>query len=195
MKSKKFTQIVTSVFAFFLLMIQTPVACAEDVEPELMHLEQVWNDAHLTGNFEALDSLWDDQIVVVIPKMRLINKSDGLDMFRTGRMKFVRYETRDLSTHVYGDAAVVTGHLLRTRSMNGREPQDDWRFTKVYLRRNGQWRVILWQASDWPARRRWRLGQSLRGSSNQGASSKAGPFNRAVGTARWVTVSVLPALS
>jgi hypothetical protein len=83
--------------------------------------------------------------------MKLINKTDGLEMFRASRMKFLRYETSDLSTRRYGDTAIVTGRLLRTRKMNDREMQDDWRFTKVYVLRDGQWHVILWQASDWPS--------------------------------------------
>ena len=114
-----------------------------------MHLEQVWNEAHRDGDFATLDRLWDDKIVVVVPKMKLINKSDGLAMFRSNRMRFLRYETSDVSTHLCGDAAVVTGRLLRTRKMNDHELQNDWRFTKVYLRRDGQSRVILWQALEW----------------------------------------------
>jgi ketosteroid isomerase-like protein len=136
-------------FTLFLAILGTSRLSAESAEPELMRLEQVWNDAHLRGDGDALDRLWDDQIVVVVPKMKLINKTDGLEMFHASRMKFLRYETSDLSTRSYGDTAIVTGRLLRTRKMNDREMQDDWRFTKVYVLRDGQWRVILWQASDW----------------------------------------------
>ena len=140
--------------ACFTLILTILGACrlsAENAEAELIRLEQVWNDAHLRGDGDALDRLWDDQIVVVVPKMKLINKRDGLEMFRASRMKFLRYETSDLSTRRYGDTAIVTGRLLRTRKMNDREMQDDWRFTKVYVLRDGQWHVILWQASDWPS--------------------------------------------
>src|SRR5438270_13844583 len=123
---------------------------AESAAPELLRLEQVWNEAHLRGNADTLDTLWDDQIAVVVPKMQLIDKRGGLEMFRASKMKFLRYETSDLTVREYADTAIVTGRVLRTRKMNDRELQDDWRFTKVYLRRDGHWRVILWQASDWP---------------------------------------------
>jgi ketosteroid isomerase-like protein len=138
-------------FTLFLTILGTSRLPAESAEPELMRLEQVWNDAHLRADGDALDRLWDDQIIVIVPKMKLINKADGLEMFRASRMKFLRYETSDLSTRTYGDTAIVTGRLLRTRKMNDREMQDNWRFTKVYVLRGGQWRVILWQASDWPS--------------------------------------------
>jgi ketosteroid isomerase-like protein len=66
-------------------------------------------------------------------------------------MKFLRYETSDLHIRVYGDAAVVTGHLLRARTLNGNNVSDDWHFTKVYIRQAHQWRVVSFQASDSPA--------------------------------------------
>ena len=62
----------------------------------------------------------------------------------------MRYDTSELSTKMFGDTAIVTGRLTRTRKMGEREIQDNWRFTKVYLRHNADWRVVLWQASDWP---------------------------------------------
>jgi len=46
---------------------------------------------------------------------------------------------------------VVTGHLLRTRTLNGNKVSDDWRFTKVYIRQAHQWRVVSFHASDSPA--------------------------------------------
>ena len=32
--------------------------------------------------------------------------------------------------------------------MNGREIQDDWRFTKVYVRGSDKWQVVAWHASE-----------------------------------------------
>jgi hypothetical protein len=48
---------------------------------------------------------------------------------------------------LYGDAAVVTGRLKRTRLVDSKEIRDDWRFTKVYVRRTSAWRVVAWHAS------------------------------------------------
>ena len=120
-------------------------------EAELTRLEKLWNDSHLKGDADALAQLWDDDLSVIVPKMRPIDKNGGLAMLRSGRFKFTRYETSDLSTRFYGNAAIVTGRVQRTRKMGEREMQDDWHFSKVYIRRNKEWRVVLWQASDEPA--------------------------------------------
>ena len=85
---------------------------------------------------------------VAVPKMPVMSKADALKFARSGRMKFLRYQTSDVRVRVYGDAAVVTGRLQRTRSMNGQEISDDWRFTKTYLRQAGHWRVVAFHASE-----------------------------------------------
>ena len=114
---------------------------------ELSRLETVWNDAHLRGDAGALDRLWADDLVVTVPDMPVMDKSESLAFMRSGKMKFHRYQTSDLRTRVYGDAAVVTGQLERVRDAANKGFEDDWRFTKVYVRRNGRWQVVAWHGS------------------------------------------------
>lgn len=124
--------------------VSTPVA---DVA-ELTRLEAVWNDAHLRGDAPVLDRLWADELVAIVPSMTPLPKQDALAFLRTGRMKFLRYESSDLAVRIYGDTGVATGRLLRSRELGGQTVQDQWRFTKVYVRRAGQWRVVAFHASD-----------------------------------------------
>jgi len=114
---------------------------------ELTRLEKVWNDAHLDGNASALERLWADDLVVTVPNMPVMDKTESLKFVRSGKIKFRIYKTSDLRIRVYGDAAVVTGQLERTRSSNVGSFEDDWRFTKVYVRRAGRWQVVAWQGS------------------------------------------------
>jgi len=119
-------------------------------QAELQRLEKVWNEAHLHGDVAALDSLWADELVVTVPRMQVMNKAQSLAIWKTGRMKFQRYETSDTAFRIFGDSAVVTGRLLRERTFEGKNIHEDWRFTKVYVRREGKWRVVSWQASESP---------------------------------------------
>lgn len=115
---------------------------------QLKRLEAVWNQAHVRGDADALERLWADDLEVAVPKMPVMTKAEALTFARSGRMKFQRYETSDLRIRVYHDAAVVTGRLQRTRSLSGQAVNDDWRFTKVYIRRGGGWRVVAFHASE-----------------------------------------------
>jgi ketosteroid isomerase-like protein len=120
-----------------------------DVEV-LTQLEKTWNDAHLRGDVATLDMLWADDLEVVVPRMAPMSKGQSLAFAKSGRMHFQQYETSDIKLRVYGDAAVVTGRLQRTRTINDKQMNDDWRFVKVYARQAGSWRVVLFQASEAP---------------------------------------------
>jgi hypothetical protein len=115
---------------------------------ELERLEMVWNEAHEHGDADVLEKLWADDMEVAVPKMPMMTKADVLKFARSGHIKFLSYRTSDIRVRVYDNAAVVTGRLQRTRSMNGQEISDDWLFTKTYVRETGQWRVVSFHASE-----------------------------------------------
>jgi len=111
----------------------------------LERLETVWNEAHEHGYADALDALWVDDMEIAVPKMPVMSKADALKFARSGRMKFLHYQTFTSVSTVM--PLVVTGRLQRTRSMNGQDISDDWRFTKSYVRQAGQWRVVAIRTS------------------------------------------------
>ena len=140
------------VIAFWLIaapLMQAPSTQQGDApdSTEVKRLESVWNEAHVRGDADAVDRLCADELLVTVPGMRVMTKSDSIGVLRSGRMKFDRYETSDVRVRLYGDAAVVTGRLQRTRTINGKSMDDDWRFTKTYVKRSGQWQVVGFHAS------------------------------------------------
>jgi ketosteroid isomerase-like protein len=123
-------------------------AQAPDTDVTLARLEREWNAAHVQGDATSLERIFADDLVVVVPGMRPLSKADSLGMFKVGGMRFDRYESLDIQSRVYGDTAIVTGRIRRTRSIAGKTMDDDWRFTKVYLRRAGNWQVVSFHASN-----------------------------------------------
>ena len=77
-----------------------------------------------------------------------MSKSDALAFARTGRMHFERHDTSDLKLRRYGEAAIITGRLQRTYTLGTNRREDDWRFTKGYVRQNVAWRVISWRRAE-----------------------------------------------
>lgn len=131
-------------------LVQAPIGNAPtdaDVTA-LARLEADWNRAHVRGDADALEQLFAGDLVVVVPGMRVMGKADAVGMFTSGRMKFDRYETSETTVRVYDTTAIVTGRLRRTRVISGAAADDDWRFTKVYLRRADRWQVVSFHASN-----------------------------------------------
>ncbi len=144
-------------FALLVLASLVPAAIARDApqqsaasetQSELLKLETQWNEAHLRGDAAALERLWADELIVTVQEMPVMDKIQALAIVRSGRVKFKRYTTSELKVNVFGDSAVVTGHLNRVRERQGQEFEDNWRFTKVLVRRGGKWQVVAWHGSQ-----------------------------------------------
>lgn len=130
--------------------VPSPRAGVKADTAEFVRLEQVWNDAHVHADTAALNRLWDDDLITTVPEMPVMGKADIMRFWRSGRSNIARYETSDLRVRVYEASAVVTGLLRRERNFNGQVVLDRWRFTKVYVKRGGAWRVVAYQASVAP---------------------------------------------
>jgi uncharacterized protein (TIGR02246 family) len=113
---------------------------------EIKRLEADWNKAHLSADADTVEKLSADDLKVFVPGMSPIGKSGGIGALR-GRMKFSRYETTQSEIRVYNaDTAIVTGRMQRTRSMGEKAMEDDWRFTKVWVRISNRWQVVSFEA-------------------------------------------------
>ena len=141
---------LSTILALLLLVFASagaqPRATAADLK-ELNRLETVWNEAHLKGDVKVLNRLWADDLFVTMPDMPPMNKEESLAIWKAGKMRFDIYRTSDLRIKVYGNTAVVTGQLVRIRDATSKQFEDDWRFTKVYVRRGGRWQVVTWHGS------------------------------------------------
>lgn len=139
-----------SVFMILIggLALQASTPAQDSDLAELTRLESVWNDAHLRSDAAALERLWADELVAIVPRMAPLPKPEALAFVRSARMKFLRYESAEVTVKVYGESAVARGRLLRARELGGQTMQDNWRFTKVYVRQAGQWRVVAFHASE-----------------------------------------------
>ena len=134
---------------FATVIVQEPTSKLRESADaqQLSRLENVWNDAYVRADADALDRLCADDLVVTMSDMQVLNKPQSIGILRSGKVRFQRYETSDIRIRVYDNAAVVTGRLQRTRNAHGQEANDDWRFTKVYIRRADKWQVVAWHAS------------------------------------------------
>jgi len=115
--------------AFALVQSSIGSAPADGTVVTLTQMEADWNGAHVRGDAMTLANLFADDLIVMVPGMRVMTKADAVGM--SGRIKFDRYESTETTFRVYDATAIVTGRLQRTRVISGATANDDWRFTKV----------------------------------------------------------------
>jgi hypothetical protein len=57
------------------------------------------------------------------------------------------YEGQDFQVHQYGDLAVVNFRLVMHATENDKLVTRKFRNTGTFMKRNGQWQAIAWQAT------------------------------------------------
>jgi ketosteroid isomerase-like protein len=78
---------------------------------------------------------------------RLANKTESLEIYRSGRIHLDSSEETDLAVRIYGDAAVVTGVWNIRGTLAGRQQSGRMRFTRVWVRTKDGWQMASWQGT------------------------------------------------
>ncbi|HYL11376.1 MAG TPA: nuclear transport factor 2 family protein [Candidatus Acidoferrales bacterium] len=116
-------------------------------------LRQFLDDA-AQGNRAGFERFFADDVIytrstgVVMGKPELLKNVENLKP--TDQSK-TTYAAEDATVHEYGDTAVVAFRLAaRTEHKDGKTETNYFRNTGTFLRRNGRWQVIAWQATKIP---------------------------------------------
>jgi ketosteroid isomerase-like protein len=104
-------------------------------------------DAQLTQAFKnhdvkTLEQHCADHMMVIDPLGRVHNKKQYFEHLEKGTAKISELSESDVHTRVYGDTGIVTG-LLTLKAMAGdKDISGDYRWTRVYVKQNGEWKVV-----------------------------------------------------
>jgi ketosteroid isomerase-like protein len=116
------------------------------VDQELRNLEGQWQEA-LTGRDVAiLDRLMADDYVLTTVSGEVVNKARVLAEVKSANAT-ADVRNTEVAVRVYGDVAIVTGLVLISGKFNEKDVSTRSRYIKVYVKRQGHWRVVAAQAT------------------------------------------------
>jgi Domain of unknown function (DUF4440) len=116
-------------------------------EETLKELERQAREASLSNNSEFFDKLIANDFLGIDPKGEITDKPQTLERRRLGKMIFHSITADDIRVRIYGNTAIVTGHTEVRGRHEGRDVAGDYRYTRVYLRKAGSWRVVSSQST------------------------------------------------
>ncbi len=116
-------------------------------------LRQFLSDAS-TNNAPGFEKFFADDVIYTRSAGAVTTKADIMKSV-TGAQPAtdtkVTYSAEDITVHDYGDTAVVAFRLVgRTEHKDGKVEEAYFRNTGTFLRRNGHWQVVAWQATKIP---------------------------------------------
>jgi uncharacterized protein (TIGR02246 family) len=116
-------------------------ASTENVEQAVRQLDNERTQAVLKSDTAFIERVYADDYVVIGANGSVRNKAQVIADFKSGALKLESYKDDELKVRVYGDTAILTGRSTGTTKDKGQEISGQFLFTRVYVNRNGQWRL------------------------------------------------------
>lgn len=97
----------------------------------------------------VLNRIYHPDMVFVTKHGTLISRAQRVKDLSSGNLKFISFGRNDYSYHVYnnGTTVVQTGIASSDVLYNGKEDKTPRRFTNVFIKMDGQWRLVEHQAT------------------------------------------------
>ena len=112
------------------------------VEQSIRQRDHERIQAQIGADAVALDRLYADDFIGVGPSGRVRTKSQVISDFTSGDLKFQSITTDDVQVRVYGNTAVETGRSTMIGQDKGQTVPRDTRFTRVWVKQQGRWRLV-----------------------------------------------------
>ena len=119
----------------------------DNAHKEIEGLESDWRSAQLNNDVTAVDRLLADDYLGINANGTLETKADELARRRSGSLHITQLELSDIKVRIYGDTAVVTSKADLVGKSGDRDISGRYRYTRVYSNRDGQWRIVSFEAS------------------------------------------------
>jgi ketosteroid isomerase-like protein len=104
------------------------------------------NDPAVFQDFFADDVIYTRATGVTVNKAEILKNID----VRAANQPQATFEGDDFTVHPYGDVAVVNFRLVMHNLEDGKPVTAYFRNTGTFMKRNGKWQAIAWQATKVP---------------------------------------------
>jgi ketosteroid isomerase-like protein len=138
----------SSVVVVLLLALCPALVLTAGPEEEVRAMEKLWNESRVRADVAALDRLLDAGWTVTHGDGTINTKAEYLADLKSGARKFFAdVKQDDFTVRIYGDTAVAAGLSDSKVEYKGKPSGGALRFTRVYVKRDGRWIMIVSHAT------------------------------------------------
>ena len=98
--------------------------------------------AQIGADVVTLDRIYADDFIGVGPSGTVRSKAQVLSDFASGTLKFQSITTDEVQVRIYDNTAVETGLSTMIGQDKGNPVPRDTRFTRVWVKQQGSWRLV-----------------------------------------------------
>jgi hypothetical protein len=116
-------------------------------EHSVMQIEKELVDALLAGNGATFERYLAENCIFTDPDGMVSDKVKTVANIKSGDLKFQSSKVDDMKVQTYSNAAVATYRSTDSASYKGKEFSGRFRWTDVFIRRNGRWQIVAAQGT------------------------------------------------
>jgi ketosteroid isomerase-like protein len=118
-----------------------------DAEGRILALETAWNHAEQAKDAAALDQLLANSLVYIDYDGSIMTKGEFLAEITAVDLHPSQIINDEMTAHVYGDAAIVTGTYREKGVLKGKPYLRHGRFTDTWVKLDGTWQCVASQST------------------------------------------------
>jgi len=114
---------------------------------QIIDMERQAKEASLRRDADfSLRTLADDYVAIT-PLGQVTTKQETISARRSGQLRYESMNITDMVVRLYGDTAVVTARADVKGHQLGEDFSGPYRYTRVWVRSNGRWQTVSYQAT------------------------------------------------
>jgi len=118
-----------------------------DVQSKIIALEKAWNQAYKGGDRKALDTLLDNQIVLVNDDGTVQKKGDFLAGVKAAKSQEQQVMPESMIVQVFGSTAIASGIFRATGVEGGKPYVRRERFVDTWIYKGSSWVCVATDAT------------------------------------------------
>ena len=116
-----------------------------NVEEEIRTLQAQELQARLKGDTSFFEKYYADAATIIHNDGTVSTKAQEIANLKSGSQKYESISVNEQKIHTYGDTAVVNSESSVKATTSGKPNSGDVRTTRVWVKQQGNWKVVLYQ--------------------------------------------------
>jgi hypothetical protein len=127
---------------------QTAQSGGETVEQQIKALHAQLMEATLKHDPHFLEKYLADDYMAIRNDGKLTTKAQEIENYRSGATEYESIEIREATVRIHGNTAIYNSLNFINATINGKPFSGDVRTTRVWVKQNGDWKIVAFQATQ-----------------------------------------------